>query len=146
MRYFLKAITYLFLITLISSCYTKVVIVPTNPSSVTHILAVDSKGDTVKVSRSQFLLKYEVRPTYYEDWRFYYNDRWVPPYSYYTYQRRWSYSKVKTSTSNTSQKSVDTEPRSTGTTKSGTTGRSKSSSNVTPQRDKSNTTPKSRNN
>jgi len=48
------------------------------------LLAVTSQGDTVQVPTYQFYINYQERPTYYNDWRFYYRDTWYNPHSYYT--------------------------------------------------------------
>jgi hypothetical protein len=48
------------------------------------LLAVTSQGDTVQVPTYQFYTNYQERPTYYNDWRFYYRDTWYNPHSYYT--------------------------------------------------------------
>jgi len=56
------------------------------------LLAVTSQGDTVQVPTYQFYINYQERPTYYNDWRFYYRDTWYNPHSYYsTYYRYYWY-------------------------------------------------------
>lgn len=73
-----------------TSCYTTISYQQREP--ITSVLAVTAKGDTVQVPTYQFYTNYQERPTYYNDWRFYYRDTWYNPHSYYsTYYRYYWY-------------------------------------------------------
>lgn len=75
----------------LSGCYTSVHIQPPikqQRTQITHLLAIDSKGDTVRVQPHDFRLLYNNNPTYYSEWRFYWRNNWITPYSYYRYYYR----------------------------------------------------------
>lgn len=87
------------------------------------LLAVTSQGDTVQVPTYQFYTNYQERPTYYNDWRFYYRDTWYNPHSYYsTYYRyywyrpysSWNYTPYKYPSRVEPKR--ESKPRSSGTT------------------------------
>ena len=113
MRYLLLCIFFL------TGCYTTVNY--QRPNTVTSVLAVTAQGDTVQVPTYQFYTNYQERPSYYTDWRFYWNDMWYNPHNYYTFYNRypyvWTYTPYKT---NYNPPKIDSKPRSSGTT----TGRS----------------------
>lgn len=87
------------------------------------LLAVTSHGDTVQVPTYQFYINYQERPTYYNDWRFYYSDTWYNPHSYYsTYYRYYWYRPFNTwnytpyTYPSRIEPKRETKPRSSGTT------------------------------
>jgi len=87
------------------------------------LLAVTSQGDTVQVPTYQFYTNYQERPTYYNDWRFYYRDTWYNPHSYYTtYYRYYWYRPFNTwnytpyTYPSRIEPKRETKPRSSGTT------------------------------
>lgn len=52
------------------------------PKDVTHVLAVNSQGDTVKVSVES--IRKQIRSPYYSNWQFNYNDNWIPYSQWYS--------------------------------------------------------------
>ena len=115
----------------LTGCYTHVAVkypVKKPTYQVTHLLAVDSKGDTTQVNVNNFRPTFYNNPTYYSDWRFYWDNRWVTPYSYYRFYYRpyqpiyvyYPYPSWNTQSGNQRpQPKVDkpSQPRSTGTTR-----------------------------
>ena len=111
---------------LTSGCYTSIQVRNPQPQ-ITHLLAVDSKGDTVRVQPHDFRLLYDRNPTYYSGWKIYHRNIWITPYSYYRYyyrpyQPRYAYYTPYTppivkKDSKTQQPRVNTpsQPRSSGT-------------------------------
>jgi len=120
---------------LLTGCYSQIVYKypvkkPTyqisQPQQITSVLAVTGDGDTTQVDVSRFLLLYDRRPTYYSQWRFYWDERWMTPYSYYRfyhrpYQQIWVHYPYPSWDINTGNKRPEvkkpSKPRSTGTTK-----------------------------
>jgi hypothetical protein len=87
MRNLLFILSLLFL----TGCYTQLKItypVKQPRYQVTHLLATNSNGDTTQVHISNFKTIYYNNPTYYSEWKFYWNNRWISPYSYYRYYYR----------------------------------------------------------
>jgi hypothetical protein len=111
----------LLLLFLTSGCYTQVKHVSYSPNKVTHVVALDSKGDTVNIDINQFYILYNNQPNYYYNWRFYHNHRWISPYSYYRYYYpRYSPVVINTipyyhTSPRVEQKSKESTPRSSGT-------------------------------
>lgn len=52
------------------------------PKDVTHVLAVNSQGDTVKVPIEN--IRQQIRSPYYNNWQFNYNDNWIPYSQWYS--------------------------------------------------------------
>lgn len=54
------------------------------PPPITHILAVNSIGDTIQVPIEQirYNINYSTGYNYYNDWRFYYGNNWYWGYQY----------------------------------------------------------------
>jgi len=120
---------------LFTGCYTSLEYTRT-PDTITSVLAVTSQGDTVQVPTYQFYTNYQERPTYYNDWRFYYRDTWYNPHSYYsTYYRYYWYRPFNTwnYTPYTYPSRVEpkreSKPRSSGTTSERTRTENKDSNN-----------------
>ena len=116
----MKRISVLLLLFL-TSCYTTISYQQREP--ITSVLAVTSHGDTVQVPTYQFYINYQERPTYYNDWRFYYRDTWYNPHSYYTTYYRyywyrpfntWNYTPYKYPSRVEPKR--ESKPRSSGTT------------------------------
>lgn len=131
----MKNILFALSLFLLTGCYSQIVYKypvkkPTyqipQPREITHLLAVTGKGDTTQVDVDRFLLMYDKKPYYYSQWRFYWDNRWITPYSYYRfyhipYQQIWvnyPYPSWEIHTGNKRPAvQVPSKPRSTGTTK-----------------------------
>lgn len=75
----------------LTGCYTHVAVkypVKQPRYEVTHLLATNSNGDTTQVHINDFRPIYYNNPTYYSEWRFYWDNRWISPYSYYRFYYR----------------------------------------------------------
>lgn len=129
---------------LLTGCYTRVTLQYT-ASSENNITVVSSKKDTLKTTYDKFLLLYNSNPRYYDDWRIYYNNKWIPPYRYHLYNKPLFvnyYYKIEQVYTPLKQED-NSKKRTTGISKSET---SSTRSNNSTQRDKSTATPRSRNN
>lgn len=122
----MKPLLFILSLLFLTGCYTQVQYV--KPDKVTHVLATNNTGDTVKVDIHSFKTIYYDNPTYYNEWRFYWRDNWVTPYSYYRYYYRpyqpiWIYYPYPSWDIYTGNKRPEpkvnkpSQPRSTGTTR-----------------------------